>query len=578
MSRRVAGILFTTVIWAADPARWRPDLQALANELPQRHVNWWAAANRQQFESAVAELDRVIPDLTHSDVVVRLAQIVALGNDSHTSILLPQTAAPFRLVGLRFYWFPEGLYVIAAAPELKEALGARVVGIGDADLERAYRAASTVISHENDYWVQFLSTQYLAIPEVVRALGLAPPGPAVRYTLEDARGRRFTVDAGPGTPSLSLPDPGQGFTPVYQRRGNVNYWAEYLGSIRTLYFKYNQAVETPGRPFADFAREFLAALDANPAERVVFDVRNNTGGDGGLINALAEGMLARIERLRVYVIIGRQTASAGMGAAIPAKGFLNTLLLGEPTGGKPNHYGDYRSFLLPNSHLEVRYSTQFFTGPEGDALYPDVTVPITWADYQSRHDPVLAAVLAGTGPASAGPSAGTVVVVNAASFRAGQAVAPGSLASAFGPFGDGAVEVRVNGTAARVLAAFPQQINFQVPPETRLGAASVEVVRGGQRVASGTVQVAAVGPGLFAIVPRGRVLEIYATGQGSEQAQPRVYAGTEPAEVLYSGSTGQFVGLWQINAVIPERAGRGETPVFVTLGGVASNAVTVRIE
>jgi hypothetical protein len=566
------------VIWAADPARWRPDLQALASELPQRHANWWAAANRQQFEAAVAELDRVIPDLTDSDVPVRLAQIVALGNDSHTSILLPQTAAPFRLVGLRFYWFPEGLYVIAAAPELKEALGARVVGIGDADPERAYRAVSTVISHENDYWVRFLSTQYLAIPEVARALGLAPPGPAVRYTLEDARGRRFTVDAGPGTPSLTLPDPAQGFTPVYRRRGNENYWFEWLEGIRTLYFKYNQAVEMPGRPFAEVAREFLAALDANPVERVVLDVRNNTGGSSELINPLGEGMLARIERLRVYVVIGRQTASSGMQAAVPAKGFLNTLVLGEPTGGKPNHYGDFRTFLLPNSRLEVRYSTKYFTGPEGDALYPDVTVPITWADFRARHDPVLGAVLAGTDPASAAAPAGAVVVVNGASFRAGQAVAPGSLASAFGSFGEGAPEVRVNGTAARVLAAFPQQINFQVPPETRLGTATVEVLRSGQRVASGTVQVAAVGPGLFAIVPRGWALEIYATGQGSEQASPRVYAGTEPAEVLYSGSTGQFVGLWQINAVIPERAGTGETPVFVTLGGVASNALTVRIE
>ena len=75
---------------AADPVRWRQDLQALATELPRRHVNWFAAVNRQQFEPAVAELDRAIPDLTDSGAIVGLARIVALGNDGHTAILLFQ--------------------------------------------------------------------------------------------------------------------------------------------------------------------------------------------------------------------------------------------------------------------------------------------------------------------------------------------------------------------------------------------------------------------------------------------------------------------------------------------------------
>mgnify|MGYP001615915908 CR=1 FL=1 len=59
-------------------------------------------------------------------------------------------------------------------------------------------------------------------------------------------------------------------------------------------------------------------------------------------------------------------------------------------------------------------------------------------------------------------------------------------------------------------------------------------------------------------------------------ALPQVYVGAEPSEVLFSGASAEFPGLWQINAVVPDKAAlAGQTPVFVTMGGAASNAVTI---
>lgn len=623
MRRRWIGLtlfLVSLPVVAADPVRWRQDLQTLATELPRRHVNWFAAANRQQFEAAVADLDRTIPDLSDSDVIVGLARIVALGHDGHTAILLFQPLGPFRQVGLRLTWFPDGIYVTEAAPEWSRALGARVVRIGDTDTERAYQAVAAVISQDNPYWLQFQGPIYLTIPEVLRALRLVPEGPAVRYTLEDSRGNRFTVDAAPAALGVAAPNAAEGFTPVYQRRGNQNYWFEYLEGVRTLYFKYNQAVETPGRPFTDFARELLAALDAYPVERLVVDVRNNTGGDSAQIDPLAAGVAERLSRLRAFVLTGPQTASSAMDLAAQAQGAPKTLVVGEPTGGKPSHFGDVRSFNLPNSGLEVRYSTKVFTfpGQDRDAVYPDLLVTTTAADYFSRHDPVLQAVLAWQ-PPSGEPIGGVIVgglaVVNAASFRPGPLVAPGTLVSAFGAFEGvavadatavplprqlGGVEVRVNAVAAPLLAVRATQLNFQIPPDTALGQATVDVVRGGQRIAGGTVLVVPSSPGLFSLDPqslsrpgavlnqdnsingrstrarRGEVVQIFGTGLGVGESRPVVYLGTEPAEVLFSGISAQFPGLWQINARVPDPAVlTGEVPVFVTLGGASSNAVTV---
>ena len=35
------------------------------------------------------------------------------------------------------------------------------------------------------------------------------------------------------------------------------------------------------------------------------------------------------------------------------------LTVGEPTGGKPNNFGEIKTFSLPNSGLTVRYSTKY---------------------------------------------------------------------------------------------------------------------------------------------------------------------------------------------------------------------------
>jgi uncharacterized protein (TIGR03437 family) len=231
--------------------------------------------------------------------------------------------------------------------------------------------------------------------------------------------------------------------------------------------------------------------------------------------------------------------------------------------------------------LTVNYSTRYFAAPgyPAGSLMPDVPVKMYSADYFARHDPFLAAVLAGS-TARPAPAASPLTLVNAAHFRADRAVAPGSLASLFGDFaGD---EVLVNDEFAPLLAVTPGQINLRVPPGTVTGTASIRVRRGGAEIASGTATVEAIAPGLFVTDPReapaGSVISIYATGQGTADPPPetRVYIGAERAEVVYSGAHSAYPGLWQINARIPIGA-TGQAPVFVVAGTNASNAITLKV-
>jgi uncharacterized protein (TIGR03437 family) len=61
-------------------------------------------------------------------------------------------------------------------------------------------------------------------------------------------------------------------------------------------------------------------------------------------------------------------------------------------------------------------------------------------------------------------------------------------------------------------------------------------------------------------------------------ATPQVTIGNAPATVTFSGLAPGFVGLYQINALVPAAAPAGTAvPVAISIGGVASNTVTIAV-
>jgi hypothetical protein len=96
------------------------------------------------------------------------------------------------------------------------------------------------------------------------------------------------------------------------------------------------------------------------------------------------------------VIIGRTTYSSALQNAITLSREFQATLIGEPTGGKPNHYGEVRNFVLPNVGLRVGYSTRYWLNyPDADplTLEPDVRAEPTFVDLLAGRDPALEAAL-----------------------------------------------------------------------------------------------------------------------------------------------------------------------------------------
>ena len=125
-------------------------------------------------------------------------------------------------------------------------------------------------------------------------------------------------------------------------------------------------------------------------------MRFNKGGSSqqgtAFIKKLSKTKLNR--QGKIYVIVGRRTFSA---AVINTFDFLentDALIVGEGTGGRPNHFGAVKRFVLPESNLVVNYSTQYFKLTENDSpsIQPDIEVSLHFKDFINGVDTSLEAV------------------------------------------------------------------------------------------------------------------------------------------------------------------------------------------
>lgn len=379
--------------------RWQQDVDTFGRQLASSHVNLFFQLSRERFDSEVATLRAGVPSLDEASIVVGMMRILAMVGDSHTTLDVG-TFNGFRQLPLRFEWFSDGIFVVAAAEPFRETLGMRVRRLGVAPIEAVVEALTEVIPHENEAWLRFSAVSILSIPEVLEALSLAPDASAVALELEGENGRAVSVEipAEPRRPTAFV-DAGPEVVPLYRQRPGDNYWLALLEDSGTLYVQYRRASDAGAEPFSAFAGRIVQLLDTEPVRALVIDLRHNSGGNSSLL----EPLLGALERRPqwssgegLYTIIGRATFSSAIINAVDLKRRARAILVGEPTGGKPNHYGQVASFTLPNSGIRISYSTRFFrllSDSDPASLEPDVRVELSSRDYLEGRDPVLETIL-----------------------------------------------------------------------------------------------------------------------------------------------------------------------------------------
>lgn len=395
-------------------ARWQQDVKYLANELPRLHVNAFHTLSRTEFQAQVAALRDSIPDLTDDEIVLRLMALVAALGDGHTTLNYTafyqgqgqdeaqgkeQGGEGWRLYPLSVAWMEGRWYVVGTDAAHANIRGAQLVTIDDVPIDGIFARVAAEVSADNEMQRRNGVAPLLVTAEVLHTLGITTQADQARFgvTLLDGQPQEVTLAAvAPGMLQLQgLQLPAQEI-PLALQNPERWYWYTTLPNESALYFQYDVCAEMADQPFADFTNELFEAVDRAGLTRIVVDLRNNGGGDSAVLQPFLAELAAR-PTLEVYVLIGRRTFSSALMNAIELDQQADALLVGEATGGRPNHYGEVRSFRLPNSQIQVSYATRYFRMLPNDdpsSLEPERVTPVTIANQLSGFDAALTAALA----------------------------------------------------------------------------------------------------------------------------------------------------------------------------------------
>lgn len=395
----------------------KADIRAFFALVRDKHVDPYRHHDETVWRRAEAEL------LAREDVrdpavlLVELSRALDLARDGHCGIYPSDRFADiFDTFPVRFRPFPDGLYVIAAAEELRPLVGGRVRSFGGVDAAEALRRFYAASYHDNRPGKLQLVEEYLRMPRIHHVLGTAPTPNDIALEIEAADGqRRFyrlgdharaTTSFEIGPPRRPLPEGWVGVArdggervPLWQRDLGRAYWFAPHAATSSIYVQLVKTFEDEEASIPDFAREFAEAVAAPDIERVIIDLRNNRGGDHSLTLPLFHEIL-RARKLGalggIFVLTSPYTNSAAVTFASMLEKHTNAIFVGEPTAAPPGYNAEAEVFHLPHSRFEVELSRYRWVNSDPRDrrrwMHPDIEAPMTFAAYASSRDPAFEAI------------------------------------------------------------------------------------------------------------------------------------------------------------------------------------------
>lgn len=415
------------------PAQWREDLQFAVDTFLERDRSFSAEA-RQRFRDAVANLQRTVEGKSDEQIIVELAKAVALSGNAHTRLYVLRNRSELRRYPIRVWWFADGLYVVRATPEHSELLGAKILRIGGRTVEQVKQAVDPLFAG-NAPWLDYMSAYTMTSPEVLIGLGLTAADGRTEIEFKGRRGRRERRrleplplrrsdqpteswwdlcptrprDDGAWASALSL-DAAR--LPTYLLNTERQYWSQHFAAERLFYIQFNRAGNAPGgEPFAEFGKRVLDELQTAAVNKLVVDMRFNTGGNLDVAKPFMERLASFVKerKIKTYVITGRATFSAGLFHALQLRQHADAILVGEPVGDELDFWAEGGNVVMPNSKLTLHYADRFhsYSPVERPELKqhlvtvsdlsiknasPDIVVKMSARDYFAGRDPALEAV------------------------------------------------------------------------------------------------------------------------------------------------------------------------------------------
>ncbi len=388
------------------------EVYTIWEKLDKTHPDLYNTTPKKELLLARDRLIQEAPHLSDAEFFYSLQEFIALAGDSHTGVAFGNaeqdrytakysklTALPFGIVPFQGRW-----HIALLREEQKEYLGARLLNINNTSIDEVFELSKRIIPADSDVWVTTQFSNTINFLEALEYLGIATQEENLTLTVELLDGEVAVIPIEPISKeelaNFKRADLGREHTPATWP--NSAYYTAQSLEKDTLFIQYNSCAENPEFPMVEFASSIEKRLKNSLYSSVILDLRYNSGGNSQVITPLID-TLARIQKsqeLAVYTLIGQYTfSSAILNAAETAKR-LNSTLVGTPTGGSGNHYGELSFFEGETLPITIYCSTKVFKPirgvPLGEPIQPDVYIEQRYSDYVKGIDPEVQWILSQT--------------------------------------------------------------------------------------------------------------------------------------------------------------------------------------
>ncbi len=389
---------------------WIYEINLLGTELAEKHPDLFFKVDSSVFFRDLKQIARSTKGQSTFEISVRLQQVVARMGDAHTLINYHFNVDPNFILPIECYWFQEGIYILKSPIEYKQILGKRVISINGNPFEEVVDSLSTLLVDDNLSLIKNQVPRMIKWTQLLEYFGFADHE-GLELVVADQAGLTEKV-------SISLPQSDGEMVAVkpdsipFGFRDRKAFFLDHYFSAENLYFiQYNRcwsreieeeygtgasALFMPS--FKEFEKEVFQNIRKIPVDKLVFDMRFNSGGNSAqgtrFIKKLCKSMMKK--EAEIYVMIGRKTFSSAIINTVDFINLAEVVTVGEESGGKPNHFGEIKRFVLPESKLVVNHSTKYFALVEEDApsILPQLMAPISFEQYMHGVDSALEAVRA----------------------------------------------------------------------------------------------------------------------------------------------------------------------------------------
>jgi tetratricopeptide (TPR) repeat protein len=381
---------------------WRGDVDYLLAEVRRLNAEYSLRSLPDSITAAAESLKEQVPTLGDAEIAVGLQRILVMLGHTHNGWYPWAEGArvQFTQLPVMFYVFPDGIYVIDASSAHRDLVGTRVVAFDDTPADDVLDAVGQVLDRENEMELVWRGPYFMAMPQVLHALGVTQLAGRVDLTVQDRQGvtRRVELEAVPlerrrklvASRLEDVPPP-----PAYLRRVEEPFWFEIDTAADLVYVQVNQISNSETETLAHFGIRLRNLIKQQEPRHLVLDLRNNNGGSVYLYPELLRTLVAfdaRDDR-SLFVLIGRNTFSAAQNLIVDLERLTNAIFVGEPSGGKPNTHGNEAEVVLPYSGLHFGLSAVYWqqSSPRDQRnwIAPHVPVTLSAGEYFANQDPAM---------------------------------------------------------------------------------------------------------------------------------------------------------------------------------------------